>query len=195
MGKKSTRAVGYSRKRQGKTDYKLRLTYLKSQKPRLVIRITGNYIIAHVVEYNPDGDMTKLMINSKKLSEYGWKYSFDNLPAAYLTGLAAAKEAQRQGVHEAVADLGMQAKIHGSRLFAVIKGAIDAGLKVPYSENCFPPDERIRGEHIQKFAQSIKNDNEKYQKQFSSYLKNNQDPEKIPEIFDNIKQKIIAAEK
>lgn len=186
------RTVEYRRKRQGRTDYRKRLTYLKSMKPRLVIRLTANHILVQVVEYTPDGDITKVNINSKALSNYGWNYSSSNLPAAYLTGLVAGKVALSKGVKEMVADLGMQEKIHGGRLFAVIKGAVDAGVDMPYSEDCFPSQERLSGQHIQKYAKEIKENKEKYQKQFSAYLKNNLDPEKLPQDFEDTKQKILS---
>ena len=36
---------------------------------------------------------------------------------------------------------------------AVVKGVVDAGLKVPSNEETFPPEERINGEHLK-----VKND-------------------------------------
>ena len=36
---------------------------------------------------------------------------------------------------------------------AVVKGVIDAGIKVPSDEETFPPEERISGEHLK-----VKND-------------------------------------
>lgn len=194
MAKKSIATVEYRRKREGKTDYRKRLTYLKSQKPRLVIRLTSSHIITQVVQYNPDGDFTKLTFNSKSLAKYGWNYSTNNLPAAYLTGLVIGKAAVDNGINDLVTDMGMQSKVHGARLFAVIKGVVDAGVAIPYSEKCLPSEERVSGQHIQSYAQSIKEDKEKYEKQFSAYLKNNQDPEKIPQDFENTKQKILNSE-
>jgi hypothetical protein len=42
-------------------------------------------------------------------------------------------------------DLDLQKKIH---LYAALKGAIDAGLKIPYNEEILPSEDRIKGEHI-----------------------------------------------
>jgi large subunit ribosomal protein L18 len=39
---------------------------------------------------------------------------------------------------------------------AALKGVIDAGLEVPASEETFPPEERINGEHL-KIKNDIKN--------------------------------------
>lgn len=194
MAKKSMGTVEYRRKREGKTDYRNRLTYLKSQKPRLVIRLTSSHVITQVVQYNPDGDFTKAKVNSKILAKYGWNYSTKNLPAAYLTGLAIGKSALDNGINDVVADLGMQSKVHGGKLFAVIKGVADAGVNVPYSDKCLPSEERLSGQHIQNYAQAIKENKEKYEKQFSAYLRNNLDPENLPQDFENTKQKILNSE-
>ena len=50
---------------------------------------------------------------------------------------------------EAVLDIGRHPK--SSRLFAALKGAVDAGLSVPHSEKVLPSDERIKGKHIDEY--------------------------------------------
>ncbi|EDY35873.1 hypothetical protein ABOONEI_1072, partial [Aciduliprofundum boonei T469] len=82
------------------------------------------------------------------LKKYGWKGSFKNTPAAYLTGYLAGKLALKKGIEEAVLDIGLQSPVKGSRVFAALKGMVDAGLYVPHSEEVYPSEDRIKGEHI-----------------------------------------------
>jgi len=143
-----TYTVHYRRKREGKTDYKKRLQLLKSQKPRLVLRLTNKQLIAQLTTYNPDGDKVLFTVNATNLEEKGWDYSKNSLPAAYLTGAIVAKKAKEENIEEAILDVGLQTPHRGGKLFAALKGTIDAGLDVPANKNVFPSTKRIRGEHI-----------------------------------------------
>lgn len=140
--------IRYRRDREGRTDYKRRLTLLKSGKPRLTVRRTVNNIIVSIVTYDPNGDIVKKSIHSSSLKAKGWKSSTGNIPAAYATGYLAGKAAQELGVTEAILDIGRYAPIKGGRIFAALKGALDAGLVVPHSEDALPSQERLFGEHI-----------------------------------------------
>ncbi len=189
MARKSIRTVPYRRKREGKTNYKDRLNHLLSRKPRLVIRKSLKNITIQLVEYHPDGDFTKVKVNSKALQKFGWNFSTNNLPACYLAGLLAGKTALSKNVDEAVADLGMQSKIHGSKVYAALKGVVDSGFKIPYSEKCFPSEERLKGGHIQNHFSNLKEKDVQY----SSYMKNNLDPSNIQEAFEKTKKKILES--
>jgi len=71
MTKSTTRrTVPYRRKREGKTNYKKRLEYLKSKQLRLVIRKTNKHMILQIVQYHPDGDKVLLGVSSKKLETH-----------------------------------------------------------------------------------------------------------------------------
>jgi len=61
-----------------------------------------------------------------------------------------AKQVQKAGHDEAVLDIGLAASTPGNRVFAALKGMVDGGLWVPHSEDIFPSDERLAGEHIDK---------------------------------------------
>ncbi len=147
MATNKPKLVPFRRKREQRTNYKKRRALLESQKPRLVIRKTVGNTIAQVINYHPVGDAVVTTFKSDLLRKYGWKGNTANLPAAYLTGYAVAKRAQAKGVVEAVLDLGLQSKT-SSRLFACLKGAIDAGLKIPHDASVFPDESRLFGEHI-----------------------------------------------
>jgi large subunit ribosomal protein L18 len=150
MTSNKTYRLNYRRKREGKTNYKKRLILLQSRKPRLVIRRTNTQILTQIVKYAPDGDKVVVGFDSKNLKKMGWKYSAKNLLAAYLAGLTIGKKAKEKGVKEAIVDLGLQTPVAGSRLYATLKGAVDAGLIIPCSEEVFPKKERLEGQHIKK---------------------------------------------
>lgn len=140
--------IQYHRKKQGRTNYKKRLSLLKSRKNRLVIRKTNKYIIAQIVAYEPAGDKVLVGVNSKSLKKIGWNNSGKNLPGCYLTGLLLGSAAKEKKISEVVLDLGLQTPINKSRLYAVLKGVVDAGIKVPHGEEIFPEENRLTGKHI-----------------------------------------------
>ncbi len=148
MARNAIYRVKMRRRREGKTNYRKRLAYLKSGKPRAVVRKTLRYVIVQIVEYHDDGDKILVGVNSSHLKKYGWKGSFKNTPAAYLTGYLAGKLALKKGIEKAVLDIGLQSPVKGSRVFAALKGMVDAGLYVPHSEEVYPSEDRIKGEHI-----------------------------------------------
>ncbi|MBI2657864.1 50S ribosomal protein L18 [Candidatus Woesearchaeota archaeon] len=182
--------VPFRRKRQGRTYYKKRIRILLSNKYRFVVRKSLKNFQASVIEYSPKGDKVLLTINSNALGKIGWKGSSGNLPSAYLIGLLAGKKAIEKGVKDAILDLGFNNSVKGSRLYAALAGAIDAGLKIPFNPEVLPPKERIEGEHIAKYAQQLKNDKQKYDAQFSDYIKKGVSPENIAKHFNEIKGKI-----
>lgn len=184
--------VPWRRRREGKTNYYRRLKLIKSGKPRMIVRRTLNYIMVQFGEARLEGDKMLAVAHSRELvKKYGWLGGTSNTPAAYLTGLLAGYRARLAGVEEAVLDIGLADPVPGSRVFAALKGALDAGLKIPHSEEILPTMERIRGEHIALWAEELaKNDPEKYKRQFSKYLERGFKPEELPNHFDEIVEKI-----
>ena len=144
------KSVAYRRKREGKTDYNMRLKLLLADKPRLIVRKSNKTILIQLVKYEPKGDLILVTIRSDDLKKLGWKHNLSNIPAAYLTGYLAGKKILQKGHKEAIFDMGLQAK--GLKLFAALKGAVDAGLDIPHKKDILPNDEIIKGEHIQKYA-------------------------------------------
>ena len=155
--KSTTRyTVKYRRKREGKTDYKKRLELLKGKKDRLAIRKTNKQIILQIIRYHEDGDKVLITVHSKELEKKGWKHSNKNTPAAYLAGALLAQKAKEHNIKKAILDLGLQSPLKGSKLYAALKGAIDAGLEIPASKEIFPAEQRIKGEHISSYAEKHK---------------------------------------
>jgi len=190
-GKKRT--VPYRRKRKSKTNYKKRLAILKSGQNRMVIRRSLNTITTQIISYNPDGDKVVVSATSRELGKMGWKAHKANMPSAYLTGLLLGVKAKKAKISKAVLDLGLQIPIKGGRLFAALKGAIDAGIDIAHTEDALPSEERISGKHISEYATKIKADPQRYSKQFSRYTKEGVNPEDMGKMFDEAKKKILAS--
>ena len=136
------------RRREGKTDYRKRLSLLKSRKIRIVVRKSLKNTQIQFVEYKEKGDKIIASAKSDELGKYNWKYSTSNTPAAYLTGILAGKRAIDKGINKCVFDIGRHPPVTGSKLFATLKGVTDAGINVPYDEEKIPKEDRILGKHI-----------------------------------------------
>lgn len=181
------------RRRQLKTDYRLRLALLRSGKPRLVVRRSHGNIHVQVVAYQSSGDSVLLEESATKLRTYGWKGHCGNLSAAYLLGLLAGKKAHKSGIASAVLDLGLQASTKGNALYALAQGCRDAGLEVAVSESIAPDAGRITGAHVAAYAAQLKGNAAAYKKQFSSYLRNSLNPEDLPRHVEEVRKKIAEA--
>jgi len=142
--------VPFRRRREGKTNYHVRYKLILSKKPRVVIRKSNANTTLQLVVAEQMGDKTLLTVNSKQLRDFGYTLSTSNLPAAYLTGLLFGKKMLAIGQTEGVADIGLHASTRGNRVYAAIKGVVDAGVDVPHSPEIFPDEKRISGEHIKK---------------------------------------------
>jgi large subunit ribosomal protein L18 len=186
-------ALPYRRRREGKTDYKLRRALVKSGKPRAVVRLTNQYVTVQITDATITGDIVRAAASSKELSSLGWKGGLGNLPAAYLTGALAARRAIAKGVKEAILDIGLKGATKGSKLFAALKGLADSGLIVPHSPERLPPMERIGGSHIATYAKSLAGEHDLYKKRFSAYLSRGLKPEDLSSHFDQVRKAVSTA--
>lgn len=183
----------FRRRREMRTDYARRRALIASGTPRLVIRCTGKHTMAQVVEAKSDGDRTLLAANSIELQKFGWKGGCGNISAAYLTGLLIGFRAKRADVEEVVPDIGVRRAAKGGRISAALKGAGDAGLKVPHGEEFFPNKARVEGEHIASYAKQIQARAEVYRRYFSQYLAKGLKPEDFTSHFGDVKATITKS--
>lgn len=144
------------RKRERKTDYKARLSLLKSFLPRIVIRKTNRYVTAQLVESREAQDFVLCTANSKELLKFGWPGSYigslGSTPAAYLTGILLARKIKEKKIEvkKIIVDLGLSRATKGSKLFACIKGMLDNGMSIPHSAEILPDESRVYGRHMKK---------------------------------------------
>ncbi|MBS7632467.1 50S ribosomal protein L18 [Candidatus Bathyarchaeota archaeon] len=193
MAKSSRYCAPFRRRQEGKTDYRTRRALILSGQPRLVARASITNILAQVIAAKPHGDEVLVSAQSRELEKYDWKAPRGNIPAAYLTGLLCGLKAKAKGIENAVLDIGLQSPSKGARIFAILKGVVDAGVELPYGEEKLPDEKRIAGGHIAEYAKSLASEAEEYQSRFSQYLKQGVTPEKLPEHFAKVKKDILAA--
>ena len=124
---------------------------LMGKRDFISINITNENIQVQISKPVISGDKVIASAHSRFLLKDGWKGSRKNISAAYLTGYFAGKKALSKGVDNAIIYSGTRK--YTQRMAAVVKGVVDAGLKVPSNEDTFPPEERINGEHLK-----VKND-------------------------------------
>jgi large subunit ribosomal protein L18 len=148
MAQGPTYRVKFRRRREGKTNYYRRRSLLVSRRPRLVVRKTNSRTIVQIIDANVVGDMTVASAVSSELTKYGWTAGTSSLPTSYLTGYLAGLRAKARGVENAVLDIGLNPPVKGSKIYAALKGAVDAGLLVPHNPDILPDDSRVSGEHI-----------------------------------------------
>jgi len=194
MAKGPSYRVPFRRRREGKTDYRSRRALVLSRLPRLVARRTLKHIIVQIVKAEATGDQVVVSAHSHELAKtYGWQGNCGNVPAAYLTGLLCGFRAVVHGVKKAVLDTGLQSPSRGGRVFATLKGVLDAGVAVPHSESMLPHETRISGQHVVDYASQLSSNPEAYQKKFSKHLSGGLRPEQLSEHFSLVKEKIRSS--
>lgn len=164
----------------------MRLKLIKAGLPRLVIRKSISHMVVQFIRYEQAGDVTAAAAFSDELRKYGWTAATGNIPAAYLTGLLAGLRAKAAGLGDAVLDLGQQRSTKGSRLYAALKGVLDAGVVVRHSPDVLPTGPRLRGEHIAAWATAAK------PPAFAKYRIN---PRDIPNLVAATKERILRSVK
>jgi len=184
------------RRREGVTDYRARKRAITSQKPLLVVRVSNKNVSSQFIKPTVKGDVVLSSAHSKELVKAGWHGSPKSTPACYLLGLLAGKKALAAGVKEAVAYNGVVPFIRGSRIAALLKGVVDAGVQVPVGEEAFPDAERLTGKSIADYAAKLAGeDKEAYSRSFSALLKGGFKPEEYPAEFEKVKAAISGAGK
>jgi len=143
--------VHFRRRREGKTDYRVRLRLLKSGRSRAVVRCSSTRVRVQIVAFDPAGDRVLAAADSRELGRIEFPPArIGSTPAAYLTGLLAGLRAKSQGTEEAVLDAGLRHPSRGGRLSAALKGLLDAGIEIPHGEAGFPSADRLGGAHLPK---------------------------------------------
>lgn len=153
------------RRKEGKTDYKARFRFLKSGKPRAIVRKTNRYIIGQIVVSDIAQDKVIVGTNSKELLDKGWPKklsgSLKSLGACYLTGFLLGKKSK--DIKEAIFDIGLHRNIGKSRVYAFLKGLVDSGMEIPHNDEALPTEEMIKNNEktnkvIEKVKEAIQND-------------------------------------
>jgi large subunit ribosomal protein L18 len=149
--------IQYKRRRENITDYFARKKLLEGNVPRIVARKSNRYITVQLVESKEAQDKVILAANSKELVKFGWpkKESIKNITASYLTGFLLGKKMLKGKYEKAILDIGMIRSTKGNKIYAVLKGVLDAGVNVPSSKDILPSEARIKGEHLNNDIKTI----------------------------------------
>ena len=150
----------FRRRREGKTDFRHRKKLIASGLPRAVVHCTSKNTTIQFINFDLKGDTVSASATTKELAKLGWTKATGNTPSAYLVGYLAGKRASEKGISNAVLDIGLRPPVKGSKVFAALKGMLDAGIEIPHGEDVIPAEERISGTHI----------NEEIPKMFESVL-------------------------
>jgi len=196
-----------------------------SPRYRLVARFTNTDVIAQVIWATMKGDKVMCAAYSHELPRYGVPVGLTNYSAAYCTGLLLARRllqklklAETYKGHEgevtgevyhvedvegaprpftANLDVGLVNTTTGNRVFSVLKGAVDGGLNIPYSEKRFVGynaeeksfdaaelRKRIMGGHVAEYMTALKSgDPERFKAQFSKYIEKKVDPAGLEAMY------------
>ncbi|PJF18798.1 60S ribosomal protein L5 [Paramicrosporidium saccamoebae] len=213
----------YARKRliiQDKNKY-------NTPKYRLVVRITNTNVICQMVYAKIQGDFVLASAYAHELPNYGVKVGLSNYAAAYCTGLLCARrvltnlgldktefnEEDGPRSFKAFLDTGLARTSTGAKVFSAMKGAVDGGLNLPHSDKRFPgfnsetdaadPEvmrKHIFGGHVADYMRQLKeDDSERYQKQFSRYIKAGLTADSLESMYEkaheSIRKNPVAAKK
>ena len=150
MAHGKSQRLRFKRRRNGRTDYRRRMRMLRGGVPRAVVRVSNTQVTCQLVEFGMGGDSILASVSGNTLAKHGWPAgaSRKSVPACYIAGYALAKSAIAAGHDSAILDIGLASSSPGSRIFAALKGMVDAGLDVPHGKDILPDDDRINGTHI-----------------------------------------------
>jgi large subunit ribosomal protein L18 len=179
----------FRRIRERKTNYRKREKLLIGKKDFVTVNVSDQNVSAQLIRPELLGDKVMASVHSNELLSYGWKGSRKNIPSCYLVGLLLGKKCIQKKITRAILYIG---KRHfTTKIAACLKGMSEAGLEMPFSEEILPTEERIQGNHIAEYAKKIKSNGDLYKSRFSSNLGSGLEPEKYPNHFSEVKDRIV----
>jgi large subunit ribosomal protein L18 len=179
----------FRRIRERKTNYRKREKLLIGKKDFVTVNVSDQNVSAQLIRPELLGDKVMASVHSNELLSYGWKGSRKNIPSCYLVGLLLGKKCIQKKITRAILYIG---KRHfTTKIAACLKGMSEAGLEMPFSEEILPTEERIEGNHIAEYAKKIKSNDDLYKSRFSSNLGSGLEPEKYPNHFSEVKDRIV----
>ncbi|KAG8847816.1 60S ribosomal protein L5 [Tulasnella sp. 330] len=144
---------------------------------------------------------TGLLVARRTLDKIGLadKYEGQKEPTGELVLTEALEGEDVKRPFKCFLDVGLKRTSTGARVFGAMKGASDGGLFIPHSEKRFPgydPESKaleaevlkkyIYGGHVAEYMESLEEeDDERFKKQFASYLADDIGSEDIEEMYTN----------
>jgi large subunit ribosomal protein L5e len=144
---------------------------------------------------------TGLLVARRALAKLGLADKYEGVtdPDGTLTMTEALDEEDAPRPFKCYLDVGLKRTSTGSRVFGALKGASDGGIFIPHSNKRFPGYDAeskeldaetlkkyIFGGHVAEYMESLEEeDDERFKKQFSTYLADGVGSEDIEEVFQN----------
>jgi large subunit ribosomal protein L5e len=144
---------------------------------------------------------TGLLAARRALTKLGLADKYEGVaePDGEMTVTEALDEEDAPRPFKAYLDVGLKRTSTGSRVFGALKGASDGGIYIPHNEKRFPGfdveskeldaetlKKYIYGGHVAEYMESLEEeDDERFKKQFSSYLDEGIGSEDMEEIYTN----------
>jgi large subunit ribosomal protein L18 len=175
--------------RQHKTNYRKRAAILVGRHHFITVKVSNQNVLTRLLDPDIKGDKVLATAHSRELVKQGWNGSLNSLPACYLTGILLGKKCLEKNFDSGVLYTGMNP--FTSRVAACLKGIVDGGVHVPASEDSFPEQDRLDGNHIADYAKFLQKDKSKYESRFSLLLKNGLKPEDYPSHVQKIKSALM----
>jgi len=204
-----------------------------SPKYRIIVRFTNKDVICQIAYAKLAGDVVMSAAYSHELNRYGVMVGHTNYAASYATGLLLARrhltklglasryvgkenpdgedytvEPTEEGPRPFLAhlDIGLARTTTGSRIFGVLKGALDGGINIPHNEKRFYGYSKedgkvdakklrsaIFGGHVSSYMKELATDDPKrYKQQFGRYIKNSITHDKVEGMWKKAHQSIRA---
>lgn len=115
-------------------------------------------------------------------------------------------EDEKPGAFRAYLDTGLARTSTGARIFGVMKGACDGGIDIPHSTKRFPGYDaeskefsaevhrnHIFGQHVASYMRILQEEDEdSYKRQFSRYIKEGINADKVEEMYKKAHEAIRA---
>jgi len=149
---------------------------------------------------------TGLLLARRVLNKYGLdsKYEGNKTPTGEDFNVSELEDGPRP--FYALLDVGLRRTTTGSKVFAALKGATDGGMNIPHSEKRFVGYDReekklkaevlrkyIFGGHVADYMTLMKGeDQQKYEKTFTQYLKAGIKPEGVEALWTKVHAAIRA---
>lgn len=204
-----------------------------THKYRLVVRFSNKDVTAQIVYASIAGDVVVAAAYSHELPNYGLKVGLTNYAAAYCVGLLVARrvltkfnladtyagqeepDGEDYNVEPAddgprpfycLLDTGLKRTSTGSKVFAVLKGALDGGLDIPHNEKRFVGYDKsskkydaetmkkyIYGGHVAEYMGEMEEEEpEKYEKHFSQFIEEGLGADDLEDLYTKVHENIRA---
>merc|ERR1719240_89366 len=202
-------------------------------KYRLVVRFSNRDICSQITLATVSGDKVVCSAYGHELPSHGLKVGLTNFSAAYCVGLLCATRSKSKfalnsvypkmklsvgaGVmtetiakgprpFNLILDTGLKRTSTGSKLFGLLKGAVDGGVRIPHNEIRFVGFDNITkkneeltlkkyidGSHVRDLMIDLKEEEpNKFRLQFSTYINLQIQPEELSRLYEKVHESLLT---